>query len=84
MPDNPKLVALNRLEANRQAQIAAQRAMEAERFQSSARPFLPRVHRLNPRICNGDVWVVDGRRSERYTNKTWRMCIHYVLALIFG
>jgi hypothetical protein len=48
------------------------------------RPFFPKVSRLDPWRFGGDTWVIDGRRSERYTSKTWRMCVHYVLALTFG
>jgi len=48
------------------------------------RPFWPRVSRLNPEIYQGDTWVIDGRLSERYTDKTWRMCVHWALAAIFG
>jgi hypothetical protein len=46
--------------------------------------YFPRVVRLDPRRFNGDCWAIDGRRSERYTNKTWRMIVHWCLAAIFG
>jgi len=46
--------------------------------------FLPRVSRIDPSRYGGDCWAIDGRSSERYTAKTWRMCVHYVLALVFG
>lgn len=46
--------------------------------------MIPRVTRINPRIFHGDHWVIDGRRSERYTAKRWRMCAHWLLALVFG
>lgn len=45
---------------------------------------LPHVTRIDPLRYNGDRWAIDGRRSERYTPKAWRMVVHYVLALLFG
>jgi len=54
-----------------------------------ARRFFPRVTRLRPEDWGGfdfggDRWAIDGRSSERYTSKTWRMCVHVVLATVFG
>jgi hypothetical protein len=48
------------------------------------RPFFPRVQRLNPAKYHGARWAVDGRSSERYTGKTWRMVVHVALATVFG
>lgn len=48
------------------------------------RPFFPRVSRLEPATFNGCRWAIDGRSSERYTDKTWRMCVHVMLATVFG
>lgn len=48
------------------------------------RPFIPKVTRLDPGRYSGCRWVIDGRRTERYTKKTWRMCVHWMHALVFG
>lgn len=49
------------------------------------RPKLfPRVSKLDPLHYNGSRWAIDGRSSERYTGKTWRMVVHVILATLFG
>jgi hypothetical protein len=57
---------------------------EVVKFTPPHRPFFPRVSRLDTARFHGDRWAIDGRRSERYTAKTWRMCVHVVLATVFG
>ena len=48
------------------------------------RPFCPRISRLDPDRYHGDRWAIDGRSSERYTAKTWRMVMHVLHATVFG
>ena len=61
-------------------QIAGFKNAISAPYPSKPRPFFPRVSRMD----YGTLWVIDGRRSERYTRKRWRMCVHWMLALVFG
>lgn len=53
-------------------------------YRPPKRPFFPRVSRLNPAHYQGDRWAIDGRASERYTAKKWRMVMHVLHATVFG
>lgn len=80
--------SMERVEAGYRARAAELRAQHEKipplPKTPAKRPFFPRVSRLDPARFYGDRWAIDGRLSERYTAKTWRMVMHVLHATVLG